>query len=320
MQKEKLIFSGKGGDLFVIALKNILLSILTLGIYSFWAKVNNLKFFYKNTKIYKETFDYHGTGKEAFIGFLKGMLIVGVVVILFAGFNILLTSLFGEIGTGIAIVFLYLGIIAVQPMLILGKMRYQYGRTSWSNIRFSFRADSKEFYILFIKGALLTIITFGIYMPWFLVAQERFVCKNLKIGKRNFKFNGLGGEYFKILILGYLLSIITLGIYSFWWRASLKNYFWKNLEFGSIKFKSTLTGGKIFVNDITVLLMIVCTFGIAFPWAAIKSLKLDLDNLELTGDPKIEEIIGDIDKGASAIADGISEAADAIQQIGDVFV
>jgi len=319
MQKEKISFSGEGGDLFIITLKNILLSILTLGIYSFWAKVNSLKFFYQNTKVYKESFDYHGTGKESFIGFLKGMLIVGGIVVLFAGFHFLLKNLLGEIGSGIAVVMLYLGIIGVQPMLILGKMRYHYGRTSWSNIRFSFKANTKEFTILFFKGIFLTVVTLGLYMPWFMVAQERFMSKKIKIGNKNFKYNGVGGEYFKILILGYILSVITLGIYSFWWRASLKNYYWDHLEFGSVKFKSSLTGAKVFVNDIVVLAMVVFSFGIAFPWAVIKSLQLDLDNLELNGDPQIEEIIGGIDKDASPIADGVSQAAEAVEQVGEMF-
>jgi uncharacterized membrane protein YjgN (DUF898 family) len=44
-------FSGTGGDLFVLTLVNTILTVLTLGIYAFWAKAKMLKWEYSNTII-----------------------------------------------------------------------------------------------------------------------------------------------------------------------------------------------------------------------------------------------------------------------------
>jgi uncharacterized membrane protein YjgN (DUF898 family) len=44
-------FSGTGGDLFVLSLVNGILTVLTLGIYAFWAKAKMLKWEYSNTII-----------------------------------------------------------------------------------------------------------------------------------------------------------------------------------------------------------------------------------------------------------------------------
>ncbi len=71
-------FTAKGGDFFGIAIKNIFLSILTLGIYWFWGKVEITKYLYNNTRFQNHNFDYHATGKERFIGFLKA---VGILLV-----------------------------------------------------------------------------------------------------------------------------------------------------------------------------------------------------------------------------------------------
>ncbi|MEX1058239.1 MAG: DUF898 family protein, partial [Natronospirillum sp.] len=42
-------FNGRGGEYFGIWIVNIALTVLTLGIYSAWAKVRNKRYFYGNT-------------------------------------------------------------------------------------------------------------------------------------------------------------------------------------------------------------------------------------------------------------------------------
>ena len=44
-------FTGTGGEYFKIWIVNILLSIVTLGIYSAWAKVRRKQYFYGNTRV-----------------------------------------------------------------------------------------------------------------------------------------------------------------------------------------------------------------------------------------------------------------------------
>ncbi|MFP5306510.1 MAG: DUF898 family protein, partial [Gammaproteobacteria bacterium] len=48
---ERLQFSGSGGEYFRIWIVNLLLSVLTLGIYSAWAKVRRMQYFYRNTTL-----------------------------------------------------------------------------------------------------------------------------------------------------------------------------------------------------------------------------------------------------------------------------
>lgn len=74
-------FTGSGGEYFRIWITNLLLTILTLGIYSAWAKVRRNRYFYGNTRLAEAAFDYHATPQTI----LKGRLlaVAGVLVVAF---------------------------------------------------------------------------------------------------------------------------------------------------------------------------------------------------------------------------------------------
>ena len=57
---------------------NVILSIVTLGIYSAWAKVRRETYFKNNTKIADNNFGYHTGGQ-----ILKGRLIAFAVIVVF---------------------------------------------------------------------------------------------------------------------------------------------------------------------------------------------------------------------------------------------
>src|SRR6202051_3305376 len=65
---EQLHFTGRGSDYFGIWIVNMLLTIVTLGIYSAWAKVRRLKDFYRHTEVAGSSFDFHGRPTRILIG------------------------------------------------------------------------------------------------------------------------------------------------------------------------------------------------------------------------------------------------------------
>jgi uncharacterized membrane protein YjgN (DUF898 family) len=64
---EQLRFTGTGSEYFGIWIVNWLLTIVTLGIYSAWAKVRRLQYFYRHTELAVSTFDFHGIPKSILI-------------------------------------------------------------------------------------------------------------------------------------------------------------------------------------------------------------------------------------------------------------
>ena len=118
-------FRGTGREYFSIWIVNLVLSILTLGIYSAWAKVRTKKYFYQNTYVSGRSFDYHATGLQILIG--RIIVIVGLVA-----YSIL--AAIPVVG-----LFLLLGLLFLIPYLLVRSLRFNARMSSWSNVRFNFK-------------------------------------------------------------------------------------------------------------------------------------------------------------------------------------
>jgi len=306
-----LSYVGEGGKFFVLNLVNILLTLVTLGIYAFWAKAKVFKFHWNNTLFMDEPLDYHATGKELFIGFLKGMLIVLPIG---AGIWAIATAV--ELPDLMAL-FAYAFIICILPFLAYAKWKFLLARTSWRNVRMSFTGRLGECYALHLKGLFLTGLTLGIYYPWFRAELDRYLIGNTYYGTEGFQYHGRGDELMPKYLVGILLSVLTCGIYSFWMQADLLRYKWDQTSVQGIRFRNTITGGDLFGYMLLMYLMIYCSLGIAFPWAIVMFLKMKASRLAMEQTPDMDAIEAAMrDRSASSLGEGLGEAAEAL---GDFF-
>lgn len=313
-------FKADGFELFKIYIVNMLLSAITLGIYSFWARVKVTKFLFQSTHFLEETFDFHGTGKEKFIGFLKGMGIVGGIFLVLMILSILLGSFLSPVTTQVIITLLtYAIIIAFVPLILIGSHRYLLSRTSYRGIRFRFAGLVGDIYKELLIGMLLLIVTMGLYWPWFFNKYNSFLTNNSHYGNESFRFEANPKELFRIMIKGYLLSILTFGIYSFWFEAELHRFIVNHTSFQGKQLQSELTGGKLFKVTILSLLMVGASMGLAMPWAVILQMEAIIGSMSMQEAPDFSNIQAEHDAGASALADGISEAAEALDAVSGIF-
>ena len=68
---KRIKYFGNGTEFAVIYFKNIILTVLTLGIYYPWAKVEILKYHYQSSELDDSRFQFHATGEEVFTSFSK---------------------------------------------------------------------------------------------------------------------------------------------------------------------------------------------------------------------------------------------------------
>jgi uncharacterized membrane protein YjgN (DUF898 family) len=128
-----LRFTGTGGEYFRIWIVNLLLTVLTLGIYSAWAKVRKTRWFWSNTRLDGAAFQYHG--RPAAI--LRGRILVGLLLGAY--------SLAGQLSVRAGVVAAcLLGVLA--PWLFLKALRFKLSNTSWRGIRFGFASTAAEAY------------------------------------------------------------------------------------------------------------------------------------------------------------------------------
>src|SRR5579862_8314606 len=74
-QEHPVLTAGRGA-FFGLFYLNLLLTVLTLGIYRFWAKTKMRRLVWRHVIVAGEGFEYTGTGKELLIGFLKALLVL----------------------------------------------------------------------------------------------------------------------------------------------------------------------------------------------------------------------------------------------------
>ncbi len=150
-------FSGAGGEYFRIWIVNLLLIMVTFGIYYPWAKVRKLKYFYNNTRIDDHALEFHGEPKKM----LRGTIIAGVLFSMYS-----LASDFSAIAGLMALVVM----IAIAPVLFQASMRFRLANSSWRGIRMRFVAQGyREAYtcvalplaLVLLPGILIALLADG---------------------------------------------------------------------------------------------------------------------------------------------------------------
>src|SRR5438094_1508182 len=160
-------FRGSGGTLFGIHVVNALLTLVTFGIYYFWAKTRVRQYLASQTEMEGDRFAYHGTAKELLLGTLKAVVVFGLPVLLLdllrdvLDVPIVLKMVAGVISGTLIFIFF--------PIAVVGARRYRLSRTSWRGIRFSFRGRVWALIKIVTVCSLLNCLTREMYYTFFLV-------------------------------------------------------------------------------------------------------------------------------------------------------
>jgi uncharacterized membrane protein YjgN (DUF898 family) len=286
-------FHGDGGSLFFLHLKNILLTIITFGIYTFWAKTEVRKYLYGQLSLGGDRFQYHGTGGELFKGWLKA---AGIYIVLSFGAQFIAAA----IGVGMDDMYVPLVAAAVLalsvlffliPLALLGTRRYRLSRSSWRGIRFSFRGKLGEIVKLYGPGSLLTLFTLGLYFPVFEMRMRTYLVNESRFGSAPFRFDGKASEVYGRMLLGLFLSLLTLGIYYPWYVAFKHRYYWSKTSIAGAHFESTVRGGDLFVFSLVNFFLLVITLGIAYPWVQAREMVFHTDRLVLHGTAEFNDVV-----------------------------
>jgi len=170
---ERASFTGNAREYFGIWIVNVLLTIVTLGIYSAWAKVRRNRYFYGNTVIADRAFEYHATGKQIFIGRL---IVVGFFIV-----TNILTTIFPPFALVVFVIILF-----ALPWLIQRSLRFSARVTSYRNVRFNFTGSVWGAFVSVLLGSMVASISFGILAPLASRWVWRYVFNNLHYGDRPF--------------------------------------------------------------------------------------------------------------------------------------
>jgi len=192
LELDRMVFTGTGSEYFRIWIVNLALTIATLGIYSAWAKVRRLQFFYRHTRLAGAGFDYHGDP----IAILKGRL-VGLV--LFG-----LYSVMGYAGTVLTLVILVV-LAVLLPWLLGRSLRFRLHNSSYRGLRFKFHGTTNQAYWIFLAMPLLMVVSLFTLGPLWHHRLKRYQFSNAAFGRTRFSTSAEVGDFYVAHILAAML-------------------------------------------------------------------------------------------------------------------
>ncbi|MFG6464413.1 YjgN family protein [Roseateles sp. DXS20W] len=127
-------FTGSGSEYFRIWSVNLLLILVTLGLYLPFAKARRIRYFYANTLVDGQALSFHGNPWKMFRGFV-------LLVVLMAAYTGA-----GKVSAGAAFV-AFLILCAVWPALWRASLQFRLGNTSWRGLRMRFEGSMSGAYL-----------------------------------------------------------------------------------------------------------------------------------------------------------------------------
>jgi uncharacterized membrane protein YjgN (DUF898 family) len=128
---EPFRFTGTAGEYFRVWVVNTFLVIVTIGLWSPWAKIRKRRFFLRNTWVAGANFDYHANPWPI----LRGRLIAGALFIAY--------WFLGELNPRYA-PWIALFVAVIAPWIVVSSLRFNLTNTSYRNLRFSFEGTVRD--------------------------------------------------------------------------------------------------------------------------------------------------------------------------------
>lgn len=330
-------FTGKGFEYFKIWIVNILLSIVTLGIYSAWAKVRNKQYFYGNTHLANATFEY--TAEPLKI--LKGRIIAFVLYVAI-GVSSYISPMLQVV---MSLVFL-----AFLPWIIVASLRFNARHSSYRNISFRFHGGVGGAVATFIGWPILGMLSLGLLFPFVWKKQAAYITNNHSYGAEPFNFDVHVKEYYKMLLiligatvvffiavfavlggaaamsvlgeggfnpavlltmiplmLAYIAFYIGLGAYIV---VTMANIHWNNTRLQDHQFEATWSVFSYFKLLLINTFGILFTLGLFVPFAKVRTAAYKAEHTALIVQGDLDGFIANKLEESNSLAEGVHDLFD----------
>jgi uncharacterized membrane protein YjgN (DUF898 family) len=290
-------FTATSGEYFRIWIVNLALTIVTLGIYSAWAKVRKRRYLYGHTRIAGEGFEYRARPLPILMGRLIALALFLAVL---AAFRFVpLFSAHPWLKNLAAVI----GFVVVGPWIIVRSFRFNAFNAAYRNVRMKFDATYTD--CLRVVGVYGWLLLVPILYPYlkrrlveFAVTRHFYGTAPFALDRTTF-WKPFIDAYAKAIVIGILAGLLVLvsaflnagagergagpflvGLVLFYaafllalayLRARTINIVWNSISIGTIRFQSSLKPSDLMGIYFSNLAAIVLTLGLAIPWAVIRT-------------------------------------------------
>ena len=312
-------FLGTGSEYFKIWLVNIILSIITLGIYSPWAKVRRKQYFYGNTHVQGAGFEYLADP----VKILKGRAIVVCFLIVQSIASNLVPIIGGIIG---------LAIIVIFPWVVVRSLAFNARNSAVRNIRFGFDGKVGEAAKVYVLWPILAALTLGILFPYVYFRQKKFIVENSSYGTTEFTFTATAREYYGLsfsalipIVIGIVvisasvfffppaafLAGLVLYLYFFaFFSVKTTNLLYNSSRLAIHRMESTMKIKEYLLLVVTNSVATALTLGLFHPWAKVRTLRYKFEHLTMVTSGDLDSLIAKEQKQASAVGEEMGDFLD----------
>jgi uncharacterized membrane protein YjgN (DUF898 family) len=330
-QPQRLRFHASGSEYFRIWIVNLLLTMLTLGIYSAWAKVRRNQYFYSSTELAGSSFEYHGQP----LAILKGRVLAGVLV---GGYALTVHS--SPLLALLAIVVL----AVLSPWFIWKSLQFRLHNTSYRGIRFRFVGDKHDAYINYLVRPWLSGVTAGLAVPFVHQRNKAWQVDHARYGDARFAFDAGVGDFYKLygmlaliggggfaLLVWLILSgapaadaesramesgLVVLAGYAWFFLVyplfmnMLQNLVWNHTALEQHRFASDMRWGRMIFITVTNYLAVICTLGLFLPFARVRTLRYRLESISLLPHGSLDDVLAAPQQEVGATGEGAADLFD----------
>jgi uncharacterized membrane protein YjgN (DUF898 family) len=310
---EAIRFTGSGAEYFGIWIVNLLLTIVTLGIYSSWAKVRRLQYFYRHTELAGSSFDFHGNPLKILIGRA-----IALLMLIAYNYSVRIRSPWTIV--------IIVAIALVMPWLLRNSFRFRLYNTSWRGVRFHFRGSVGGAYRVFLLNGFLSIITLYVMAPFAHQRIKAYQHNNSWFGGTQCSFHARAAQFYKIYLL-LLVAVVVFGLivgfsgigaefaamsqaqkhgghanpYAAFkalailygalilmgvsigpiFHALITNLIWSNTRVGEHRIECIMSPLGLVWIGLSNLVLVVLTLGLFIPWAMVRLAKFQLEAIRL---------------------------------------
>jgi uncharacterized membrane protein YjgN (DUF898 family) len=202
-------FDGDWREFAPIAFTNLLLTIVTLGVYTFWARTRERRYLWSRTRFIDDRLEWTGTGLELFIGYVMAFFLF-IVPLGLIQFAIQALAIRGQDGlAGLLFVVFYLGFIYLIGVAIFRALRYRLSRTYWHGIRGGSDAQGFGYGWSHLWKTIVGGMVLGLLVPWSMVNLWNERWGRMSFGPHAFESTAsVTGSLMGRYLLAYLMPII----------------------------------------------------------------------------------------------------------------
>jgi len=324
-------FTGSAKEYFRIWIVNTLLTIVTLGIYSAWAKVRTKQYFYRHTFVDGTSFEYLADPYKV----LKGRLIAALALGLLFGSQHYSLTLY------VVVVALF---VLATPWVLVKALAFNARNSAYRNIRFAFTGRTGEAFGLYLGMLLLHLVSCGLAYPYIQWRMTSFVITRHLYGDLRLWWESKAGAYYVVYLVAlgivvpayvimFVLAFPSLGqgrepaavqramlpalaiIYpallaaTAYVRSRLANLALGGIRLGPHWLTCQQRARDLLLLYVVNLLAVVGSLGLLIPWAKVRVARYHASCLTLhaVGPLHVEKLL---DEEAGALGEGLSDLGD----------